>query len=77
MSSSWPNRKTSRSLTGTAADLGAAHMVPAPLALDLVTTAPPDEQTRTTLRLPAPWPLITHDPVPLRVAEADDDELAA
>jgi hypothetical protein len=52
-------------------------MVPAPLALDLVTTAPPDEQTRTTLRLPAPWPLITHDPVPLRVAEADDDELAA
>jgi hypothetical protein len=52
-------------------------MVPAPLALDLVTTAPLDEQTRTTLRLPAPWPLITHDPVPLRVAEADDDELAA
>ncbi|MFD3613109.1 hypothetical protein ACFWXA_34620 [Streptomyces atroolivaceus] len=27
--------------------------------------------------LPAPWSLITHDAVPLRGAQADDDELAA
>ncbi|MGW0771287.1 hypothetical protein [Streptomyces sp. NPDC002676] len=66
-----------RALTGTAAYLAAAHMVPAPLALDVVTTAPLDEQTRAALRRPAPWSLITHDPVPLRAAEADDDELAA
>ncbi|MFE3163369.1 hypothetical protein [Streptomyces sp. NPDC059224] len=66
-----------RALSGTAAYLAAAHMVPAPLALDVVTTAPLDEQTRAALRLPAPWSLITHDAVPLRAAEADDDELAA
>ncbi|MBN0045598.1 hypothetical protein JS756_16080 [Streptomyces actuosus] len=66
-----------RALSGTAAYLAAAHMVPAPLSLDVVTTAPLDEQTRAALRLPAPWSLITHDAVPLRAAEADDDELAA
>ncbi|MEU0213937.1 hypothetical protein ABZ281_02060 [Streptomyces sp. NPDC006265] len=66
-----------RALTGTAAYLAAAHMVPAPLALDVVTTAPLDEPTRDALRLPAPWSLITHDAVPLRAAQADDDELAA
>ncbi|MFE9628505.1 hypothetical protein [Streptomyces sp. NPDC006527] len=66
-----------RALSGTAAYLSAAHMIPAPLALDVVTTAPLDEQTRAALRLPAPWSLITHDAVPLRAAEADDDELAA
>ncbi|MFH8476253.1 hypothetical protein [Streptomyces sp. NPDC018000] len=65
-----------RALSGTAAYLAAAHMIPAPLALDVVTTAPLDEQTRAALRLPAPWSLITHDAVPLRAAEADD-ELAA
>lgn len=54
-----------RALTGTAAYLSAAHMVPAPLALDVVTTAPLDEPTRDALRLPAPWSLITHDAVPL------------
>ncbi|MFC7983632.1 hypothetical protein [Streptomyces sp. NPDC057336] len=66
-----------RALTGTAAYLAAAHMVPAPLALDVVTTAPLDGSTRDALRLPAPWSLITHDAVPLRAAQADDDELAA
>ncbi|WP_328965585.1 hypothetical protein [Streptomyces virginiae] len=66
-----------RALTGTAAYLAAAHMVPAPLAVDVVTTAPLDEPTRAALRLPAPWSLITHDAVPLRAAQADDDELGA
>ncbi|MFD3959574.1 MULTISPECIES: hypothetical protein [Streptomyces] len=66
-----------RALTGTAAYLSAAHMVPAALALDVVTTAPLDEGTRDSLRLPAPWSFITHEAVPLRAAQADDDELAA
>ncbi|MFD8947557.1 hypothetical protein ACFV0B_01685 [Streptomyces xanthophaeus] len=66
-----------RALTGTAAYLSAAHMVPAALALDVVTTAPLDEETRHSLRLPAPWSFITHEAVPLRAAQADDDELAA
>ncbi|MFI5987811.1 hypothetical protein ACIBEA_44040 [Streptomyces sp. NPDC051555] len=66
-----------RALTGTAAYLAAAHMVPAPLALDVVTTAPLEEEIRAALRLPAPWSLVVHDAVPLSAAEADDDELAA
>ncbi|MFE9121326.1 hypothetical protein [Streptomyces sp. NPDC007172] len=66
-----------RALTGIATYLAAAHMVPAPLALDVVTTARLDEPTRDALRLPAPWSLITHDAVPLRAAQADDDELTA
>lgn len=46
-----------RALSGTAVYLAAAHMVPAPLALDVVTTATAtvDEQTRASaLRLRAP-----------------------
>ncbi|MEU7073026.1 hypothetical protein AB0B30_28230 [Streptomyces narbonensis] len=66
-----------RTLTGTAAYLAAAHMVPAQLALDVATTAPLDEQTRAALRLPAPWSLVVHEPVPVHAIEADDDELAA
>lgn len=66
-----------RALTGTAAYLAAAHMVPAPHALDVVTTAPLDPESRSALRLPAPWSLVVHDPVPLSAAKADDDELAA
>lgn len=65
-----------RALTGTAAYLSAA-LVPAGIALDVVTTAPLDEETRDSLRLPAPWSFITHEAVPLRAAQADDDELAA
>ncbi|GHG13704.1 hypothetical protein ACFFSH_30990 [Streptomyces filamentosus] len=66
-----------RTLTGTAAYLAAAHLVPADLALDVATTAPLDEQTRAALRLPAPWSLVVHEPVTLHALEADDDELAA
>jgi hypothetical protein len=66
-----------RALTGTAAYLAAAHMIPAALALDVVTTAALDEQTRAALQLPAPWSLVVHDPVPLAAAEADDSELAS
>ncbi|MFI7089636.1 hypothetical protein ACIBUR_39380 [Streptomyces anulatus] len=65
-----------RALTGTAAYLAAAHWIPAPLAWDVVTTAPLETELREKLRLPAPWTLVMHDPVPLAAAEADDAELA-
>ncbi|MFD3422132.1 hypothetical protein [Streptomyces decoyicus] len=39
-------------LSGTAAYLAAAHWIPAPLAFDVVTTAPLDTETRAALRLP-------------------------
>ncbi|WDF37867.1 hypothetical protein PBV52_14195 [Streptomyces sp. T12] len=65
-----------RALTGTAAYLSAAHMIPASLALDVVTASPLDAETLTALRLPAPWSLVVHEPVTLAAAEADDTELA-
>lgn len=65
-----------RALTGTAAYLAAAHAVPGSLALDVVTTAPLDQETRAALRMPAPWSLVTHEPVPLSAAQADDATLA-
>ncbi|MFF8430988.1 hypothetical protein ACF07Y_38820 [Streptomyces sp. NPDC016566] len=64
-----------RALTGTAAYLAAAHMIPAGLALDVVTTAPLDTETLAALRLPAPWSLVVHEPVTLAAAQADDTEL--
>lgn len=63
-------------LTGTAAYLAAAHFIPAALAFDVATTAPLDGGTRAQLRLPAPWSLVVHEPVPLAAAQADDDGLA-
>ncbi|MEW2434401.1 hypothetical protein AB0952_09495 [Streptomyces caniferus] len=63
-------------LSGTAAYLAAAHWIPAALAFDVVTTAPLDKETCAALRLPAPWSLVVHEPVPLAAAQADDAELA-
>ena len=63
-------------LSGTAAYLAVAHWIPAPLAFDVVTTAPLEHETRAALRLPAPWSLVVHEPVPLAAAQADDAELA-
>lgn len=65
-----------RALAGTAAYLAAAHWVPAHMAWDVVTTAPLDAESRRALRLPAPWSLVVHEPVPLTAAQADDTELA-
>ncbi|MFI8932366.1 hypothetical protein ACIG3E_32465 [Streptomyces sp. NPDC053474] len=42
----------------------------------MVTTAPLDSGMRAALRLPAPWSLMVHEPVPLAAAQADDDGLA-
>lgn len=70
-------RRWMRALTGTAAYLAALHFIPAALALDVVTTAPLDAESRQALRLPAPWSLIVHEPVAVAAAQADDDELAA
>ncbi|MEV7928562.1 hypothetical protein [Kitasatospora sp. NPDC088779] len=52
-----------------------AHFVPASLALDVATTAEPDAGTLRALRLPGPWNLLLHEPVPVRAISADDDEL--
>ncbi|MFJ4679008.1 hypothetical protein [Kitasatospora sp. NPDC088783] len=52
-----------------------AHFVPANLALDVATTAEPDPGTLRALRLPGPWNLVLHEPVPVRAISADDDEL--
>lgn len=61
---------------GTAAYLAAAHLAPADLALDMVTTAPLEPELSERLRLPARWSLMVHEPVTLAAAQADDDELA-
>ncbi|MGW6202053.1 hypothetical protein ACWF9B_00130 [Streptomyces sp. NPDC055089] len=65
-----------RALTGTAAYLADAHMIPAGLAVDVVTSASLPTELRAALRLPAPWSLVTHEPVSLTAAQADDAELA-
>lgn len=64
-------------VTTTAAYLAVdhTHFVPENLALDVATTAPLSTSNRAALRLPGPWTMILHEPVPLAAVQADDEEL--
>ncbi|MFE4512613.1 hypothetical protein ACFRMQ_00230 [Kitasatospora sp. NPDC056783] len=64
-------------LATTAAYLAidSSHFIPAGLALDVATTAELDADSHQNLRLPGGWSLVHHEPVPVRVIAAGDDEL--
>ncbi|MFF9585326.1 hypothetical protein [Streptomyces achromogenes] len=64
-------------VTTTAAYLAVdhTHLIPEHLALDVATTAALSQRNRAALRLPGPWAMILHEPVPLTAVQADDDEL--
>ncbi|MFI5864732.1 hypothetical protein [Streptomyces sp. NPDC051546] len=66
-------------VTTTAAYLAVdhTHFVPENLALDVATTAPLSASNRGALRLPGPWTMVLHEPVPLAAVQADDEELEA
>jgi hypothetical protein len=53
------------------------HFIPEHLALDVATTAALSKGNRAALRLPGPWAMILHEPVPLTAVQADDEELDA
>ncbi|MFI1225918.1 MULTISPECIES: hypothetical protein [unclassified Streptomyces] len=64
-------------VTTTAAYLAVdhTHFIPESLALDVATTAPLSAGNRRALRLPGPWSMVLHEPVPLSTVHADDEEL--
>ncbi|MER8236147.1 hypothetical protein [Streptomyces sp. NPDC094049] len=66
-------------VTTTAAYLAVdhTHFIPEHLALDVATTAPLSQRNRAALRLPGPWAMILHEPVPLTAVQAGDEELDA
>ncbi|MFE0775431.1 hypothetical protein [Streptomyces sp. NPDC058861] len=66
-------------VTTTAAYLAVdhTHFIPEHLALDVTTTAALSQRNRAALRLPGPWAMILHEPVPLTTVQADDEELDA
>ncbi|WP_331725862.1 hypothetical protein [Streptomyces sp. NBC_00470] len=66
-------------MTTTAAYLAMdhTHFIPEDLALDVTTTAALSTGNRAALRLPGPWAMVLHEPVPLTTVQADDDELEA
>ncbi|MGZ2358464.1 hypothetical protein LRE75_17460 [Streptomyces sp. 372A] len=81
-----PNRRISpqsrpthalAAVTTTAAYLAVdhTHFIPEDLALDVVTTAALSANIRASLRMPGPWSMVLHEPVPLTAARADDEEL--
>ncbi|MFF2228873.1 hypothetical protein ACFVV7_36770 [Streptomyces globisporus] len=75
-----PQSRSSHALaavTTTAAYLAVAHthFIPKSLALDVATTAPLSAKNRRALRLPGPWSMVLHEPVPLSTVHADDEQL--
>ncbi|MGW1871481.1 hypothetical protein ACWCPS_38930 [Streptomyces mauvecolor] len=64
-------------MTATAAYLAVdhPHFFPQSIALDVATTAALSASNRAALRLPGPWAMVLHEPVPLAAVEADDEEL--
>ncbi|MFE9663966.1 hypothetical protein [Streptomyces sp. NPDC005955] len=66
-------------MTTTAAYLAVehTHFVPEHLALDVATTAALSQGNRAALRLPGPWAMVLHEPVPLTAVQADDEDLDA
>ncbi|MEU9761807.1 hypothetical protein AB0D98_19085 [Streptomyces sp. NPDC047987] len=64
-------------VTTTAAYLARdhTHLIPENLALDVATTAALSTSNRAALRLPGPWTMVLHEPVPLAAVQADDEEL--
>lgn len=66
-------------VTTTAAYLAVdhTHFIPEYLALDVATTAALSANNRAALRLPGPWTMVLHEPVPLAAVHADDGELEA
>lgn len=66
-------------VTTTAAYLAVdhTHFIPEHLALDVATTAALSQGNRAALRLPGPWAMVLHEPVPLTAVQADDEELEA
>ncbi|MFD6465345.1 hypothetical protein [Streptomyces goshikiensis] len=64
-------------LTTTAAYLAVphTHFVPADLALDVATTSALGKSMLAELRLPGPWAMVLHEPVPLAAIHADDEKL--
>ncbi|MFG2959480.1 hypothetical protein ACGF5O_37885 [Streptomyces sp. NPDC048291] len=77
-----PNSRLSHAIaavTTTAAYLAVdhTHFIPEYLALDVATTASLSQSSRAALRLPGPWAMLLHEPVPLTAVQADDEELDA
>ncbi|MCX4681312.1 hypothetical protein OG413_45225 [Streptomyces sp. NBC_01433] len=66
-------------VTTTAAYLAVdhTHFIPEYLALDVATTAALSANNRAALRLPGPWTMVLHEPVPLAAVHADDEGLDA
>lgn len=66
-------------VTTTAAYLAVdhTHFIPENLALDVATTAALSPSNQAALRLPGPWTMVLHEPVPLTAVQADDEELEA
>ncbi|MFF2374907.1 hypothetical protein ACFVUW_11045 [Streptomyces xiamenensis] len=64
-------------LTTTAAYLAVphTHFIPADLSLDVATTAALGPKTLAAMRLPGPWIMVLHEPVPLAALHAGDQEL--
>ncbi|MFJ1936653.1 hypothetical protein ACIOGZ_28835 [Kitasatospora sp. NPDC088160] len=65
--------------TTTAAYLAVdhSHFIPTELALDVATTAALDAETFAALRLPGPWSMVIHEPIPVSTVQAGDEELEA
>ena len=62
--------------TAVGSYLAVPHFIPAPEALDVVTTDDLDHDLRRDLRLPAPWTFVVHDPVAATLAAANDANLS-